>query len=112
MEAGGDHAVLRVRDTGLGIAAAMLPRVFDLFTQVSGQENRSEGGLGIGLSVVRSLSNGTAAAFKPTDAGRDKAAEFVVCLPLFRREGNPAGRRRDDSPQCDRRGPRPSHPGH
>ncbi len=55
VEADGDQAILRVRDTGVGIAGAMLPRVFEMFTQVPGQVDRSEGGLGIGLSLVRSL---------------------------------------------------------
>ena len=55
VEADGDEAILRVRNTGAGIAAAMLPRVFELYTQVSGCENRSEGGLGIGLSLVRNM---------------------------------------------------------
>ena len=111
VEADGDHAILRVRDTGLGIAAAMLPRVFDLFTQVPGQENRSEGGLGIGLSVVRSLVERHGGGVQAHSAGLGQGSEFVVRLPLVP-EGNPAGRRRDDSPRGDRRGPRPSHPGH
>ena len=46
------EVVIRVRDDGIGIAAAMLPRVFDLFTQVPGALDRSEGGLGIGLAMV------------------------------------------------------------
>ena len=46
VEADGDQAILRVRDTGVGIAAAMLPRIFDLFTQVPGQEDRSRGRTG------------------------------------------------------------------
>ena len=45
--------VVRVRDRGMGIPAEMLPRVFDLFTQVGGTLDRAQGGLGIGLSLVR-----------------------------------------------------------
>jgi signal transduction histidine kinase len=90
VEADGDHAVLRVRDTGLGIAAAMLPRVFDLFTQVPGQENRSEGGLGIGLSVVRSLVERHGGVVQAHSAGLGQGSEFVVLLPLFRRATPPA----------------------
>ena len=46
----GGEAVLRVRDNGVGIAPEMLPRIFDLFTQVDGSLGRSNGGLGIGLA--------------------------------------------------------------
>ena len=50
-----DKAVLRVRDTGLGIAPAVLPYVFDLFTQAERASDRSQGGLGIGLTLARRL---------------------------------------------------------
>ena len=46
---------LRIRDTGIGIAADMLPRVFDLFTQERQSLDRARGGLGLGLTIVRSL---------------------------------------------------------
>ncbi|HWN14922.1 MAG TPA: ATP-binding protein, partial [Candidatus Dormibacteraeota bacterium] len=55
LRAAGAQAVLRVRDTGVGIAPEMLPRVFDLFTQGERGLDRSQGGLGIGLTMVRSL---------------------------------------------------------
>ena len=48
----GDKAVLRVRDTGLGITPAFLPHVFDLFTQAERSSDRSQGGLGIGLTLA------------------------------------------------------------
>jgi signal transduction histidine kinase len=48
----GAEAVVRVRDNGVGIAPEMLPRIFDLFTQVDGTLSRSYGGLGIGLALV------------------------------------------------------------
>ena len=51
----GDQAVLRVRDTGLGIAPAFLPHVFDLFTQAERSSDRSQGGLGIGLTLAKRL---------------------------------------------------------
>ena len=51
----GDEAVLRVKDTGVGIPAAMLPRVFDMFTQVDRSLEKSQGGLGVGLSIVKQL---------------------------------------------------------
>src|SRR5207249_3268123 len=51
----GGQVLLRVRDTGIGIAAAMLPRIFDLFVQAERRPDRSQGGVGIGLTLVRKL---------------------------------------------------------
>ena len=73
----GGEAVFRVRDTGIGIAAEMLPRVFDLFTQVDRSLDRSQGGLGIGLTLVRRLvemHGGTVQAFSD---GPGRGSEFV-----------------------------------
>jgi PAS domain S-box-containing protein len=78
-----DEIVVRVRDNGIGIAAEMLPRVFDLFTQVPGALDRSEGGLGIGLAMVGHLvllHGGTVQAFSE---GPGRGSEFVVRLPLL-----------------------------
>lgn len=77
------EVMVRVRDDGIGIAAAMLPRVFDLFTQVPGALDRSEGGLGIGLAMVGhlvQLHGGTVQAFSD---GPGRGSEFVVRLPLL-----------------------------
>jgi PAS domain S-box-containing protein len=76
----GETAVLRVRDTGIGIAPELLPRVFDLFTQAERGLDRSQGGLGIGLSLVQrlvDLHGGTVEAFSTLGQG----SEFVVRLP-------------------------------
>ncbi len=51
----GDDAVVRVRDNGIGLPPDMLPRIFELFTQVDGSLSRSHGGLGLGLALVRTL---------------------------------------------------------
>lgn len=77
----GDKIVLRVRDNGMGISAEALPHVFDLFVQDGRALSRSEGGLGIGLTVVRrmvGLHGGTIEAYS---GGRDQGSEFVVTLP-------------------------------
>ncbi len=84
LEANGDQAILRVRDTGIGIAQAMLPTVFDLFTQVRGNENRSEGGLGIGLSLVRTMIELHGGHVQAMSEGLGHGSEFVVRLPLSR----------------------------
>ena len=77
-----DVAVLRVRDNGIGIGAALLPKVFDLFVQGDRSLDRTEGGLGIGLTLVRRLvemHGGSVAAFSE---GAGDGSEFVVRLPL------------------------------
>jgi PAS domain S-box-containing protein len=81
IEAKPGEAVLRVRDNGVGIAAELLPQVFDLFTQGDRSLARSEGGLGIGLTMVKSLTEmhrGCVAAFSE---GPGRGSEFVVRLP-------------------------------
>jgi PAS domain S-box-containing protein len=75
-------AVIRIKDTGVGIPADMLPRVFDMFMQVDRSLERARGGLGIGLSLVQKLvelHGGTVTAFSP---GPGEGSEFVVRLPL------------------------------
>jgi signal transduction histidine kinase len=77
----GPEAVVRVRDTGVGIPPEILPRVFELFTQVDRTLNRSQGGLGIGLALVQqivALHGGSVAVHSD---GVGKGAEFVVRLP-------------------------------
>jgi two-component system, chemotaxis family, CheB/CheR fusion protein len=78
----GDAATVRVRDTGVGIAPDLLPRVFDLFVQGRRTLERSQGGLGIGLTLVRKLvelHQGTVSAYSE---GPGKGSEFVVALPI------------------------------
>jgi len=78
----GDEAVLRVRDNGIGIAPEMLPRIFDLFTQADRSLDRSQGGLGIGLSLVQSLitmHGGRVEAQSIVGEG----SEFIVKLPVL-----------------------------
>ncbi|MES1227975.1 MAG: ATP-binding protein, partial [Armatimonadota bacterium] len=84
-EVTGEHARIRVRDNGVGIDEDLLPWIFDLFTQADRSLDRSEGGLGIGLSLAQGLItilNGTIQAFSPPP-NRTQGSEFVVCLPLI-----------------------------
>jgi signal transduction histidine kinase/ActR/RegA family two-component response regulator len=77
----GGEAVIRVSDSGIGIPTDMLPRVFDLFTQVESSIPRSQGGLGLGLPLVRSLvelHGGRVSAASPGPGG---GSEFTVRLP-------------------------------
>jgi PAS domain S-box-containing protein len=78
----GDAAVLRVRDSGIGIAPELLPHIFDLFTQAERSLDRSQGGLGIGLCLVQQLvelHGGSVTAHSVLGQG----SEFVVRLPLM-----------------------------
>jgi PAS domain S-box-containing protein len=76
------QAVVRVRDTGIGIAADMLPQVFDLFRQADRSLDRSKGGLGIGLSLVRKLVELHGGSVEAHSEGLGKGSEFVVRLPV------------------------------
>jgi signal transduction histidine kinase/ActR/RegA family two-component response regulator len=79
----GEEAVLRVRDTGVGIAAAMLPHVFELFTQADRSLDRSQGGLGIGLTLVRHLVELHGGQVQACSGGLGQGSEFVVRLPVL-----------------------------
>jgi CheY-like chemotaxis protein len=90
VESSGDEAVLRVRDTGVGITADMLPRIFEMFTQVQGSVSRSAGGLGIGLTLVRSLVDMHGGSVEVHSDGPGHGSEFVVRLPLLPQAALPA----------------------
>ena len=78
----GGEVVVRVRDTGVGIAADTLPRVFDLFMQADSSLGRSQGGLGIGLTLVRNLVEMHGGGVQAFSQGPGLGSEFVVRLPL------------------------------
>ncbi|MEO7947616.1 MAG: ATP-binding protein [Polaromonas sp.] len=82
LKAGGQAAVLRVRDTGICIAPELLPHVFELFTQAERAIDRSQGGLGIGLSLVRQLVELHAGSVKAYSVP-GQGSEFVVRLPAM-----------------------------
>ena len=75
-------AVVHVRDNGIGISAALLPRVFELFVQGDRALDRTEGGLGIGLTLVRRLVEMHGGSVSAFSAGAGDGSEFVVRLPL------------------------------
>lgn len=79
----GADVVISVRDTGAGIPAAMLPRVFDLFTQADHTYHRAQGGLGIGLTLVRSIVTMHGGTVEARSEGPGMGSEFVVRLPLM-----------------------------
>jgi signal transduction histidine kinase len=75
------EVVLRVKDNGIGIEAAMLPKIFDAFVQGSREIDRSVGGLGIGLSLVRNLVKLHGGTVSAHSEGPDQGSEFIVRLP-------------------------------
>jgi PAS domain S-box-containing protein len=77
----GGEFVCRVRDNGVGISPELLPRMFDLFAQADRSLARSEGGLGIGLTLVRSLAELHGGTITATSDGPDRGSEFVLRLP-------------------------------
>ncbi|HQU43031.1 MAG TPA: ATP-binding protein, partial [Pirellulales bacterium] len=78
-----EMAVVRVRDTGIGIALEALPRLFDMFYQAERTTNGRQGGLGIGLSLVRGLAELHGGSAEASSAGLGTGSEFVVRLPLL-----------------------------
>jgi CheY-like chemotaxis protein len=72
---------LQVADTGRGISPDMLPRVFDLFVQERQDLGRAQGGLGIGLAIVRSLVQAHGGTVQATSAGKGRGSTFTVTLP-------------------------------
>lgn len=78
----GDEALLTVRDEGIGIAADMLERVFDLFVQADRVEQRVPEGLGLGLTLVRSLVEQHGGSVRAGSEGPGRGSEFTVRLPL------------------------------
>jgi CheY-like chemotaxis protein len=84
-ESSGTGVVIRVRDNGIGISAALLPKVFELFVQADQALSRSRGGLGIGLTLVKSLVELHEGRVVAHSAGPGAGSEFVVHLPLSAR---------------------------
>jgi CheY-like chemotaxis protein/two-component sensor histidine kinase len=77
-----DEAVVSIKDDGVGIPPHMLPNVFDMFTQVDRNLDRSQGGLGIGLSIVKRLVEMHGGSVAAHSDGEGLGSEFVVRLPV------------------------------
>lgn len=89
LEQEAEEAVLRVADTGVGIAPELLPRIFELFTQGERGLDRSQGGLGIGLALVNSLVTLHGGSVQAVSEGPGLGSEFVVRLPLASEQVSP-----------------------
>lgn len=77
----GAEVIVSVKDTGIGISAAHMPRIFELFSQVSTALEKSQGGLGIGLSLVKGLVELQGGTIEARSDGPGKGSEFIVRLP-------------------------------
>lgn len=80
----GEEAVVRVEDSGIGIRSDLLPRIFKLFTQVESARSQSQGGLGLGLNLVRNLVTLHGGSVQVRSDGEGKGSEFAVRLPAHR----------------------------
>jgi PAS domain S-box-containing protein len=81
----GESAVIRVEDNGIGIAPAFLPKVFDLFVQANSALARTEGGLGLGLALVRQIVEMHGGSVEAASEGEGRGARFTVRLPSVAR---------------------------
>ena len=87
----GPEAVVSVKDTGIGIAPETLPKIFDLFVQERQSIDRSRGGLGLGLALVRSLVDMHGGRVEAQSAGPNQGSEFIVRLPAVTQAADHAG---------------------
>jgi CheY-like chemotaxis protein len=111
LAAEGEEGVLRVRDTGAGIPPDLLPIVFDPFVQANRALDRSQGGLGIGLTLVRSLVEMHGGRVSAHSEGVGKGSEIVVRLPrLPAEERAEEGSRMSDRPQEQEQKEEPAAP--
>jgi CheY-like chemotaxis protein len=103
------QALLRVKDNGMGIPAAVLPRVFNLFVQADRGLDRAQGGLGIGLTLVRNIVEMHGGAVHAFSAGPGQGSEFVVHLPVLAEPVYPAKAETTDPLMTGEKGNAPAY---
>lgn len=97
----GDYALVEIRDTGIGIASEMLPRIFEPFMQVDRALDRAQGGLGLGLTLVRKLVELHGGSVQAQSSGEGCGSAFMIRLPLTSQDpaqNNSQPLRRFDTP--------------
>ncbi|HUS33096.1 MAG TPA: ATP-binding protein [Kofleriaceae bacterium] len=85
----GQHVRISVKDNGVGITPELLPKVFDLFVQGERRTHRSQGGLGIGLAIVKNLVTLHGGTVKVISDGVNRGSEFIVELPVVDMQAKP-----------------------
>jgi PAS domain S-box-containing protein len=105
LERQGDEAVVCVSDTGIGIPREALDQVFDMFSQVKSHQPRAQGGLGIGLALVRSLVEMHGGKVEASSEGPGRGSTFTVRLPLMQ-TNEPAETAERASPSLEPASPR------
>jgi PAS domain S-box-containing protein len=81
----GDDVIVSIKDNGAGIPHDKLDSIFDMFMQVDGKSERSQGGLGIGLTLVKRLTEMHGGSVEARSAGEGQGSEFIVRLPVLNR---------------------------
>jgi PAS domain S-box-containing protein len=81
-----DQGIVRVRDQGIGLASEDIPHIFDLFVQLDDPRKRPPGGLGIGLTLAKSVVEQHGGKLEVRSGGRGQGSEFLVRLPILREE--------------------------
>jgi PAS domain S-box-containing protein len=99
------EVVVNVKDGGVGITADMLPRVFDMFTRAGRSRELAQGGLGIGLTLVKRLVELHGGSVQAMSEGPGMGSEFVVRLPSLAAAARPSGRPTADRPVAPAAGP-------
>jgi PAS domain S-box-containing protein len=92
----GSDVVVKVKDNGTGIAADKLPMLFGMYSQVGGSSSRSQGGLGIGLHLVKRLVEMHGGSVVAHNEGQGKGSEFIVRLPVFVETSVPLASTKED----------------
>ncbi|WP_164101054.1 PAS domain S-box protein [Candidatus Laterigemmans baculatus] len=106
VEREGAEALIRVRDQGIGIPEPMLPRVFDMFIQVDRSLEKAQGGLGVGLAIVKRLVEMHGGSIAAQSEGHGKGSEFIIRLPLVLsvvQHSTPASTAADAAPRASNR---------
>jgi PAS domain S-box-containing protein len=98
----GSEAVIRVKDTGIGITSDVLPRIFDMFTQAGLALERAQGGLGVGLALVDRLVKLHGGSVSAYSGGLGKGSQFTIRLPVLEAHRQAA---LEPRPQAERPGP-------
>jgi CheY-like chemotaxis protein len=93
----GSQAIVRVSDSGVGIVQSLLPHVFDLFTQGERTLDRSQGGLGIGLTLVRRIVEMHGGTVEAMSAGAGQGSEFIVRIPAIESKPRTAAERKSSA---------------